>query len=578
MKFLNLFLSLSFCLLVACQKKNVPVQTQTTSPKVDSSSFKNKVTEDSTARIQKEKRRNFPDVAKFNSFLNNSEGDSYSKKPFIPLAIGKDTMLLDSLTLNVYKANDNKSFWNDSAKCHHIIRVLNDSRFDGLNPKDYGIPELDSMYKACFMAKRKRNDTLYWKLELAVTQNYLHYLNHLKFGKTNPELIYKDWDYKRDTHLPHTPVEFSKFLIQNPDTLISEFRPQYAMYNILRAVLYTADSIDHNKFFEWDAIPYPGKDLKPGDTASVIVKIKHRLLSVGLGHEDPATNVFDDDMLAALNYFQQHVGLTPNGKVDKATITKLNFTLQEIEDVVKVNMERCRWLMKGDLPDSYIIVNIADYYLRIYKNDKQVYRTKVVVGATNKETPLFHSQMTTIEFNPHWTVPISIAGTEILPKLKTDPNYLSRNNMELLKGDSAVQITDFSSYSKNNFPFVVRQKPGVDNSLGLVKFLFPNPYSVYFHDTPAKSLFEKDVRAFSHGCVRVYKPLDLAAFLLSDQGISTKHINEIIKSGENTPVGLKNRIPVIVTYWTCFTDEKNQIFFFKDIYGRDKLILKELNK
>jgi murein L,D-transpeptidase YcbB/YkuD len=574
MRFLLLLFSLSFCILISCQKKNIPIKRTSSSSDTTAST---KTPTDTVIKVKKEKRKNFPDVNKFKAFLENSMQDSLnSKKAIVSLTIGQETVLMDSLTLNVYKANDYKSFWNDSVKCHHIIRVLNDSYFDGLSPKDYGIPALDSMFNDCF-TKRKRNDTLYWNLELAVTKNYLHYLNHLRFGKTNPETIFKDWDYKRDTHLPHTAIEFSELLTKNPDELVSEMRPQYPMYNILRTTLHTLDSIKHITSFEWDPIPYIGKDLKLGDTSWVIVKVKHRLLSIGLFHEDPPTNVFDEDLLAALDYFQQHVGLTVNGKIDKTTVFKLNFTLQEIEDVSRVNMERCRWLLKGQLPENYILVNIADYYLRIYKKDKQVYKTKVVVGATNKETPLFHSKMTTVEFNPHWTVPVSIIGTEILPKLKADPDYLTRNNMELLQGDSVVEVTDFSSYSKNYFPFIIRQKPGIDNSLGVVKFLFPNPYSVYFHDTPAKSLFEKDVRAFSHGCVRVYKPLELAAFLLSEQGITQKQITEIIKSGKNTPVGLKNRIPVIVTYWTCFTDDKNQVFFFKDIYGRDKLILKELN-
>jgi murein L,D-transpeptidase YcbB/YkuD len=242
-------------------------------------------------------------------------------------------------------------------------------------------------------------------------------------------------------------------------------------------------------------------------------------------------------------------------------------------------MERCRWLLiRGELPDYYIVVNVADFTLRIYKNYKQVYRTKVVVGATNKETPLFHSKLTTIELNPQWTVPVSISTDEILPRLKVDPAYLVRNNMELLQGDSAVYVTDFSSYAKNNFPFVIRQKSGSDNALGLVKFLFPNPYSVYFHDTPSKALFEKDVRAFSHGCIRVEKPLDLAAFILAAQGISQKQISDIIKTGKNTAIVLKTKIPIIITYWTCFTDPSDHVFFFKDIYGRDKLILRELDK
>jgi L,D-transpeptidase YcbB len=563
MRFSALFFSFFICFIISCQKKTIPVGT----------------VKNSNAKVKNEKGKIFPDANKFTIFLSNNIDDALTGNQIIPLAIGKEIIFLDSLTINVYKANNYKAFWNDSAKCHHIIRILGDSRFDGLIPKDYDIPSLDNMFKACFMGKKNRNDTLYWKLELAVTKNYLLYLNHLHVGKTNPEDIFTDWDYKRDPDLPYTSVEFSKRLSQNPETVLKEFRPKYPMYNLLRSLLYKFDSIGQNKSFEWDAIPYLGKDLMLGDTSRVIIQVKNRLLSLGFSYEDNVTNIFDDDLLTALNYYQQHAGLTPNGKIDKTTIYKLNFTLQELVDQVRVNMERCRWLtLKGDFPDYYIIVNIADYNLRIYKNDKLVYKTKVVVGSSNKETPSFHSQMATVEFNPYWTVPVSITGNEILPKLKTNPDYLTRNNMELLRGDSVIHITDFSSYSRNYCPFVIRQKPGVDNSLGLVKFLFPNPYSVYFHDTPSKSLFDKDVRAFSHGCVRVHKPMDLAAFLLSEQGMTPKDISEIVKTGKNTPIALKNKIPVMITYWTCSTDQNNKVFFFKDIYGRDKLILKELNK
>ena len=571
MKFLTLPFIFLLCFIVACQKKNIPAKTNNPTP-VNVS-----VTPEEPVKVKKEKAKKFPDVNKFTVFLNDHINDSIAGNHPVRLAIGNDIIVIDTLIRNLYKANDFQGFWSDSAKCHHIITLLENSRYDGLMPRDYGIPGLDSMFNECFLDKKKKNDTLYWKLEFTVTKNFIRYLNHLRFGKTNPENIFKDWDYKRDPHLPHSSAELSELLTQNPDTLAGEFRPQYPMYNTLRSVLYTLDAAAKNNSYVWDKIPYI-KDFKYGDTSLVIVKIKHRLLSIGLiDLEGDVSNVFDEDLLVALNYFQQHMDLTPNGKIDKITIEKLNFTLQEIKDVVRVNMERCRWLLKGALPDYYIIVNVADYYLRIYKKDKLVYKTKVVVGTTKKETPLFHSKMSTIEFNPYWRVPISIAGEEILPKLKTDPDYISRNNMELVLGDSVVQITDFSSYSKTNFPFVVRQKPGEDNSLGVVKFLFPNPYSIYFHDTPSKSLFEKDIRAFSHGCIRVQKPLELAAFLLSDQGMTSKDINQMIKTKENIVIGLKEKIPVIITYWTCSTDKKNEVFFFKDIYGRDKLILKELN-
>lgn len=495
---------------------------------------------------------------------------------------------IDSLTSAIYRANNYLSFWNDSVKCHHVIQVLKDSHFDGLIPKDYSIPTLERMFEAYFEEK-KINDTLkqqaaYWKLEMAITQNYLHYLKDLRFGKANPEVIFKDWDYKREYVLPYTPAELAMLMNLNFYALVSEFRPQYAMYQVLRSVLYMLDSAKQNKSLIWDAIPYIGKDLIVGDTSWVIPKIKQRLLSVDISHEDKLihedtiTNVFNGELLTMLNYFQKRIGLAPKWKIDKATVATLNFTLESIEDATRVNMERCRWLLKGELPAYYIIVNIADYTLRIYKNNEQVYKTKVIVGATNKSTPMFHSLMTKVEFNPYWTVPTSIAGTEILPKLKADPNYLSRNKMELLKDNATVQITNFSGYSRRYFPFVIRQKPSEDNSLGQVKFLFPNHYSVYLHDTPSKSLFEKDIRAFSHGCIRVQNPMDFAAFLLSEQGVTPEDITDIVESGRNTPIALKTSVPIIITYWTCFTDEKNQVFFFKDIYGRDKAILKALNK
>ena len=571
-RFLSFQLILAATFLISCQRKNMPPQNKT--KQIDT--LVHKALPD-TIKIRREKRKNFPDASKFKAFLEKNISDSLNKKKVIVINLNKETIILDSLTFQVYKANNYKAFWNDSAKCHRILKALSNSRFDGMLPKDYGIPSLDSLFNACFI-KKKRNDTLYWKLELEVTKNYLHYLYHLQFGKTNPEKIFEDWDYKREMPHPYTAYEFSKFLYQNPDTIISELRPQYSMYTLLRNILHKLDTIQDNKFFEWDPIPYIGKDLKQGDTSWVIIKIKNRLLSVGIGQQDSATTLFDEDLLNNLSYFQKHVGLEPNKKIDNKTISKLNFTLQEIEDVVRVNMERCRWLSKSEQPKHYIIVNIADYTLRIYKNEKQLYKTKVVVGSINKETPIFRSKLSTIEFNPYWTVPVSISKDEILPKLKTDPDYLKRNNMELLKGDSVVQVTDFSLYSKNYFPFVIRQKPGENNSLGRVKFMFPNSYSVYFHDTPSKSLFEKDIRAFSHGCVRINNPIALANFLLADQGMTPTQISEILESGKNTVIGLKNRIPVIITYWTCFIDENNQVFFFKDIYGRDKLILKALNE
>lgn len=559
MKYLILFYSFLILSIGGCKKES-NVQSQNSNSEYP----------------EKEGRKIFPDRNKFKVFLGATLRDSTKG---ITTVLRGDSIFIGKINSSIYRANDFNAFWADSAQCNKVIRILSESRFDGLLPSDYGMPGLATMSKLCFVDKKVKDDTLFWKLEIAVSKNYLKYLNHLRFGKVNPETVTKDWDYKRDPALIHTPAEFVEYFKQEPANVVTEFRPQLPMYNILRGVLFKLDSIGKNNTFTWDRIPYIGKDLQINDTSHVISKVKLRLLTVIAGQDEDVSNVFNEGLLTALNYFQKHAGLTPNGKIDKATIARLNFTLQETKDLVRVNMERCRWLLiKGKPADHYIVVNVADYSLRIYKNQKQVYRTRVVVGATDKETPLFHSRMTTIELNPNWTVPYSISGEEILPRLKKDPNFLSRNNMELIKGDEVVEVTDFSAYTKDNFPFKIRQKPGKDNALGLIKFLFPNPYFIYFHDTPSKSLFEKDTRAASHGCIRVQKPLDLAAFILEDEGYTRQEIVDRIDAGENYGIALKTKIPVIITYWTCFTDTNNQVFFLKDIYGRDQIILKELNK
>ena len=216
----------------------------------------------------------------------------------------------------------------------------------------------------------------------------------------------------------------------------------------------------------------------------------------------------------------------------------------------------------------------------IIKKREIDYQCRVVVGKQYHKTPVFKSDIKYVVFNPTWTVPYSIASKEMLPKLKKDPNYLQNRNMVLLSGDKEVNpsTVDFNQYSQKNFPYTIRQEPGPNNALGLVKFIFPNKYSVYLHDTPSKSKFEKTERAFSHGCVRVKDPLILAEQLLGEKGYDSNKIAEVIKSKETKNVYLSNPMPVMIMYWTCYVNTEGRIYFFRDIYGRDKKVLKELKK
>jgi len=235
--------------------------------------------------------------------------------------------------------------------------------------------------------------------------------------------------------------------------------------------------------------------------------------------------------------------------------------------------------VNNHVPQKFILVNIADYNLYLFENLEIAYQCRVVVGKQHHETPVFNSDIKYVVFNPTWTVPYSIASKEILPKLKNDPSYLQDRNMTLLKGGNEVDpaTVDFNIYSKNKFPFTIRQEPGPNNALGMVKFIFPNKHAVYLHDTPSKSYFEKTDRAFSHGCVRVHNPMVLAELLLADKGYDQEKIASTLKTKELKNVYLTEPMTVMLMYWTCLQEE-GKMYFYKDVYGRDKMILKELRE
>ncbi|MBC7451012.1 MAG: L,D-transpeptidase family protein, partial [Cytophagales bacterium] len=259
------------------------------------------------------------------------------------------------------------------------------------------------------------------------------------------------------------------------------------------------------------------------------------------------------------------------------TLNALNFTIPQLRNTVLANLERCRWLLH-DLPDEYIWVNIADYTLVHVKNNKEIYKEAVIVGQEVHQTPVFEASMTYIEFNPYWTVPASIATKEILPQLQKNPDYLEKHNMQLFANNEPVATpSSFSSYSETYFPYTIKQEPGEKNSLGKVKFMFPNPYSIYMHDTPAQNLFDKDQRSFSHGCIRLHNPVDFAYHLLSPQGFSVKQISDKVYSEKNEIISLEKKIPVMIVYFTCYSKQGDKrMFFVKDIYGNDQKIVQLL--
>ncbi|MFN8416117.1 MAG: L,D-transpeptidase family protein [Cytophagaceae bacterium] len=478
----------------------------------------------------------------------------------------------DSIVSHLYAKHNYHSYWSDSASRVQLLVWFDSLYFDGLQPKHYDVDSL----KILNQKWETLNDTIraYW--EVNATYNIVKAGVDEWYGETNPREIFPDWAY-HETILP-IPLSMSDWHhLLNKDIwgLLPKIRPTHPMYAQLRFNLIKLYQWDSNKDFTWEQIETKKKKLKLGDVDTSIHRIKKRLLNVGFLAVDNIDDTFDLALQNSVKTFQKHVSYYPTGVIDAMTLKRINFSKEGLYRTIIVNMERCRWLLKGKLPDEYILVNIADYTLTYLNKDSIVHQTNVVVGKEQHETPLFTSKLSVVELNPYWTVPVSIATKEVLPGLKRDSNYLAKHHMELFRGNEAVYVSDFSAYKETYFPFTIRQKPGPNNDLGVVKFVFPNPYSIYFHDTPSKWIFSLDQRNFSHGCIRLYKPLDFAEVILKKEGFTRQRIDEIVATEQNHPVVLKQKIPVLIVYWTCRMVDDDMHFMY-DIYGRDQKIMHAL--
>lgn len=331
-------------------------------------------------------------------------------------------------------------------------------------------------------------------------------------------------------------------------------------YKRLKAELATYTKIAKNG--GWPLITTSAKTLKSGVSLPEIIEIKKRLqISGDLGVRDTSPK-FNAQLVEAVKNFQTRYGYTATGIITQPLIADLNVPVEKKIEQLLINLYRMRWM--PSLPDgNTILVNIPEFVLHVMNGKQEEWNMNVVVGKEGHNTMSFTDDLNQIVFSPYWNVPPSIVKKEILPKMETDPEYLAGQNMEIVKNEGDLPV--------------IRQLPGPKNSLGKVKFLFPNSFNIYFHDTPSKSLFNKDMRAYSHGCIRLSDPEKLAGYLLKDQPEwSTAAIEEAMNSGTEQFVKLKKAIPVFITYYTAWVDASGKLNFRDDIYGHDESIAKKM--
>lgn len=393
--------------------------------------------------------------------------------------------------------------------------------------------------------------------ELLLTASYFYFAQSVWGGLDEKSIRKMDW------FLPRKKLSYDAWLdyyLKSPGGFAATGEPVYRQYGLLRGILKKyMDIVRENP---WAPLKGEQKAYRLGDSAKVLADIRTRLALLGdlpgaSGHPSAGASVFDSVLLKAVTHFQQRFGIKPDGIIGQEMIRELNVPIQKRIQQICVNMERARWL-PDTVKGNYLAVNIPEFKLHAYKDDSLLWDMDVVVGTAVHKTVIFSGDLKYVVFSPYWNVPPGILKNEILPGIRKNKSYLAIHHMEW-------------------YGNTVRQTPGSWNSLGKVKFLFPNSYNIYLHDTPAKSLFGEDRRAFSHGCIRVADPLKLSLFVLDgDLQWNVQKITAAMNSRREQYVTLKKNIPVFITYFTAWVDRQGDIQFRHDVYARDGRLMEAI--
>jgi murein L,D-transpeptidase YcbB/YkuD len=396
------------------------------------------------------------------------------------------------------------------------------------------------------------SDSLVINTELALTEHFFRYTQKAYSGDRSINIQELDWYIPRKKV---NPAAFLDSLMKNKGENLTSYEPVNRQYNLLKDQLKIYYLIENEN---WTRLQID-KIVKRGDSSPLIPVIKKQLELLRDITSSDSSTVFDSLLLEGVKSFQTRLGLKISGEIGPAFMAELNIPIHDRIRQILINMERIRWVPATPVTD-YILVNIPEFRLHMYEKGKLAFSMNAIVGSQVHSTVIFSGKLSQVVFSPYWNVPQGILKNEVLPGIKRNRNYLTRHNMEWSRGS-------------------VRQKPGKSNSLGLVKFLFPNSYNIYLHDTPSKSLFSETQRAFSHGCIRLSEPKKLAAFLLrKDSTWTTAKIMAAMNSGKEKYVQLRgdNRVPVFIGYFTAWVDHTGKLNFRKDIYGHDQKMSERL--
>ena len=506
-------------------------------------------------------------------------------------SIGSSPIAASSFLADLYGRRGFRAAWDRTERLDALLGAIDDAALDGLVPTDYHVVELRRHRDALVASGaggRPAGDVA--DADILASDASIRLAYHLYFGKVDPVRLDSRWNFSRRLDREDAVGRIGEALESGTIAeLIARLRPDRAIYMDLRRAL--AAHGDLAARGGWPRIP-SGPTLAGGARDPRVAALRARLAASGdldgstFGGARPAgadtAQTFDPALERAVRAFQRRHLLAEDGAVGPTTVAALNVPIGERIDQIRVNLERGRWVLH-QLPDSFIVVNVAAFETYLVVENRRVWSARCQVGSTARQTPIFRSDMRYLVFNPNWTVPSGILSRDILPPLKRgDLSVLQRKKLRVLDNQGRVVApasVNWSGITARNCPYTFRQDPGPDNALGRVKFMFPNSYSVYLHDTPSRDLFDEPTRAFSSGCIRVDRPLELAELLLAQsKKWDAAAIQKVVASGTTTTVSLPRPLPVMLLYWTAFPAEsRTLVSFAPDLYKRDGGILKALD-
>lgn len=493
-----------------------------------------------------------------------------------------DRLLARSALSGFYTANGYEPAWRSSDQRSQLLAAIESASRDGLDPRDY---HADVLAELSGRPLQELPPDLQADLDLLFSDAFLMLGSHLLEGKVNPQTIHAEWTANRRQR-DMGQVLATALASGDIGTAVDSLRPTHVDYHKLVQARQTLITLLGQPW-----LPVPGGPaIRPGDRDDRLIEIRRRLALLGdlsaPAESAPAVDpsAYGAELTTAVPEFQARHGLEPDGVIGRGTLAAVNMLPIERVRQIDAALERWRWLPES-LGERFVLVNIAGYELKLIDTGTELLRQRVIVGQPFRQTPVFSDRIRYLVVNPTWTVPRKLMIEDQLPQIIRNPDYLERLNMRVFRGWGADRqrvdpaTIDWTKLSRDNFPYQLVQDPGPQNALGQIKFMFPNQYQVYLHDTPSQGLFGRVDRSFSSGCIRVEQPFVLAEKLLSDNPEWNRdRIRAAVDSAEPKTIMLANPVPVYLQYWTAWVDDKGQLQFRNDIYNRDSRLLARLRE